>query len=112
MDLTRVLQLEVRGFLILLAVTLVWKMLTRQIPLDGLLADKNDSRQVSAERVQLLVSTLAVSGAYIVQTMHGTSGTMPNISPQWLYLMGGSSSIYAGVKAFKFFNSRATTGRN
>ena len=100
MDPISILHWEGLGFLYLLAAILVLKLLTRQISLGGLFARKNDGAPVSAERIQLLVTTLAVSGKYLSDALHSTNGSLPNVSSQMLYVFVGSSGIYASVKAF------------
>jgi len=50
-----ILHLEVQWFLLLLAATFAYRMLTRRIPLNGLLSNTADGQQVSPERVQLLI---------------------------------------------------------
>ncbi len=99
MDPVSLLEHELHAFLILLAAILVFRLLTRKIQLAGLLNRKEDAARVSPERVQLLLATLAVSAKYLGSVVHGTTGTMPEVSREWLYLFGGSSGIYASVKA-------------
>jgi hypothetical protein len=93
------LQLEMRGFLILLAAIVAFKMLTGRIHLSGLLARKQDGGQVSPERIQLLLATMAMGAKYLSSVLHASNGAMPDVSPNWLYVFGGSSGIYASVKA-------------
>jgi len=100
MDPITILRWEGQGFLALLAMILVYRMLTGQIILAGLLRRKNDEAAVSPERVQLLLATLALSAKYLGSVVHNTSGAMPDVSPQWLYVFGASSGVYASVKAF------------
>ena len=106
MDPISILHWEGLGFLYLLAAILAFKLLTRQIYLGGLFARKSDGTPVSPERIQLLVATLAVSGTYLGDALHSTSGTMPDVSPQMLYVFAGSSGIYASVKAFTTLRSK------
>src|ERR1700753_2844539 len=93
------LRWEGKGFLALLAITIVYRMLTGEINLNGLLQRKDGKGDVSPERVQLLIATLALSAKYVGEVAHSTSGALPDISPQWLYAFGASSGIYASVKA-------------
>jgi hypothetical protein len=99
MDPITILRWEGLGFLVLLAMILVYRMLTGQIILAGLFRRKDDQGAVSPERVQLLLATLALSGKYLGSVLHNTNGSLPDISPQWLYLFGASSGLYASVKA-------------
>jgi hypothetical protein len=99
MDPIHILQFEVKAFLFSMTAILGFKMLTRRIGLNGLLLRKQDNGQVSPERIQLLLATIAMSAKYISETVHGSSGVMPDVSPGWLYLFGVSSGIYVSVKA-------------
>ena len=105
MDPIHILRLESLGFLCLLAATLVYRMLTGRIPLSRLLARKDGSSGASPERVQLLVATLALSAKYVSEVIHGSSGVLPDVSAQWLYVFGGSCGIYASVKAYTTLRS-------
>lgn len=106
----RLLHYEVRGFLLLLAALLVYRALTGQLALNGLLSDPLKPQSVSPARVQLLLATLTICFQYLSQASHGNGTAMPNISPQWLLVFGASSGIYAAVKASKFWtnNSKST----
>lgn len=104
MTLTRLLHFELLGFLYALAAVVLFQMATRRINLDGLITHKDGTYQVSPERLQLLLATIAASATYFTQVATNTSGTMPDVGPQWLYLMGGSSGIYAAGKAWAFYN--------
>ena len=104
MLLTRILHFELLGFLWVLAGVVVYQIATRQINMDGLITHKDGSDQVSPARIQLLLATLAASATYFSQVAANTSGTMPDVNPQWLYLMGGSSGIYVAGKAWTFYN--------
>jgi hypothetical protein len=101
-----ILRLEGSGFLTLLAAILIYRMLTRQISLAGLLGRKDMRAGVSPERVQLLVATITLCVKYVGEVLHSTDGRMPDVSPQWLYVFGSSSGIYASVKAIKTFRSK------
>jgi hypothetical protein len=95
-----ILGLEFRGFLALLAATLAYRMLTRRISLGGLFADKVRDQDVSPERVQLLITTIAVGARIVGQAAHG-SNVLPEVSPAELAVFGASSGIYMSVKAAK-----------
>jgi hypothetical protein len=58
---------------------------------------------VSPERVQLLVLTIAAGMAYINQVAAGDGATLPDVPNNWLYLFGGSSSLYAAGKLWRTF---------
>jgi hypothetical protein len=104
MPLTRILHLELLGFLFALAAVVAYQILTRQINTVGLLSSKDGSGQTSPERIQLLLATLATAATYLGEALKSTNGTLPDVSNNWLYLMGGSSGIYAVRKAWKMWN--------
>jgi len=104
MPVTQVLHLEAMGFLYALAVVVVYKIVTRQINMEGLITHKDGSGRVSPERIQLLLATIAASATYLTDALSSTNGSLPDVSPQWLYLIGGSSSIYVAGKAWAFHN--------
>jgi len=106
MSLSRVLDVEVLGFLYLLAAVVFVQILTRRINTGGLIKQKNQSKRVSPERIQLLLATIAASATYFSQVRSSTSGTLPDISPQWLYVFGGSSGIYVAGKALTTYISK------
>jgi hypothetical protein len=104
MPITRILHFELLGFLYALAAVVVYQMLTGGINLSGMLSSKDGSGQTSPERIQLLLATLVTSATYLTEVAKNTSGTLPDISNNFLYLMGGSSGIYALRKAWKTWN--------
>jgi hypothetical protein len=106
MDPVHILRLTEQGFLYLLLTIIVLKLLTRRINLSGLFGRKSGTGQVSPERIQLLLATLALSVKYLNDVVHSSNGAMPDISANWLYTFGGSSGIYASVKALTTLKSR------
>jgi hypothetical protein len=100
------MQLEFEGFFAALVATLAYRMLTRRIWMKGLFANKLTGQQVSPERVQLFVATLAVSGRYLGQVLHNTSGVMPDVNAGMVSVFGASGSVYAGVKVFKMMGMK------
>ena len=100
MSVIDMLSLVAFGFISALVAALVFKCFTRQINLRGLLVHKDGSGRVSPERVQLLIATIAAAAGYVSDLSVNTSGAMPDISGSWLYLMSGSSAIYAMGKAY------------
>jgi len=95
MTVAHILHLEVMGFLWALAGIVVYRILTRRIKIDGLLSEDNDPGKVSAGRVQLLLATFAASATYLAKVANATDGNMPDIDPNWLYVLGGSGGIFA-----------------
>ena len=106
MQVTSILDFEGRWFLLLLSVILIYRMLTRRINLRGLFLRKDGSKSVSPERVQLLLATMVISANYLSLVAHASGNRMPDVSPQWLYLMGGSSGIYVVGKALTLFRNK------
>ena len=110
MPIARILHFEVLGFLYALGAVVIYQMLTGRINVSGLLTKKDQSNQTSPERIQLLLATLAASASYLGEVAKNTSGTMPDISNNWLYLMGGSGGIYALRKAWNTWNRSKQLG--
>ena len=84
----------------------VWKMITGEISLDGLLDSKDGrgNRSYSVERAQLLVFTLLVAGKYVlavIQNPHRDS--LPDLPVELVAVLGGSQAIYVGGKAWSRF---------
>ncbi len=104
MSLNRIFHFELLGFLFALGAVVLYKIATRGINTEGLITHKDGSMQVSPARIQLLLATIAASATYLSQVTSSTTGTMPDVSPQMLYLMGGSSGIYVAGKAWTFYN--------
>jgi hypothetical protein len=99
-----ILEIEGWGFLGLLGAIMTYRLLTRQVNLSGLLLRKNGSGSPSPERVQLLLATLAVSGKFLSEVFQSPdSDRLPDIGPQWLYVLGGSSAVYVLGKALTTF---------
>jgi hypothetical protein len=100
MSLIRILHFELLGFLCALAAVVLFQLATGRINLNGLVTQKDGSYQVSPERIQLLLATIAASATYFSQVVTSTTGNLPDVSSQWLYLFGGSSGIYVAGKAW------------
>jgi len=100
MSVAKLLYWEMLGFLVGLVCLLAWRMLTGQMALRGLLMRKDGRGQrVSPERVPLLLATLGLSGYVLVQVFEGGLRSFPDVGWQWVAVFGGSSGLYAGVKA-------------
>ena len=107
MSILRVLHYELSGFLFALAIVVAFQIITRRINLAGVLSQKDpdNPNQTSPERVQLLLTTIAASATYLGEVAKNTDSTMmPDVSNQWLYLLGGSSTIYMLRKAWTSWN--------
>ncbi len=109
MDPIRILRFEGFAFLCAVLFLLAYRLLTRRINLSGLLGDGSETGAVSPERVQLLVTTIAVSVNILRTALHGTANAFPKISPATLTIFGASSFTYLGVKAFKMLGPGGTS---
>ena len=109
MTLARILDWEATAFLGALLAVVVMQLLTGHIRLQGLLREKDGSGAASPERVQLLFATLATATRLLGGFSQASTGTLPAPEAGWLYLMGGSSSIYAARKLYRFIRSRKTS---
>jgi len=107
MSIARVLHYEVLGFLFVLAAVVAYQLLTGRINTLGLLQQKDGSEQTSPERIQLLLATIAASASYAAEAAHSTGPNLPDISNNWLYLMGGSSGIYVLRKAWVTWSGKS-----
>ncbi len=89
-------------FLILMGIMLVviYRILTGQINTNGLLLDKNNTKdkQVSPGRVQLLLFTVIGALYYITQILANPK-ILPEIPSEYLYILAGSNVAYLGGKA-------------
>ena len=108
MQVTSILHFEGWVFLSLLGAIVAYRLLTGRINLRGLFSRKGSSNSVSPERIQLLLATLVMSADYLTSVAHATGSAMPDVTPQWLYLMGGSSGIYVVGKALTTLRSKTT----
>jgi hypothetical protein len=100
MPITRILHLEMLGFLFVLFAVIAYMMVAGRISLSGLLRRKDGSGQLSPAPIQLLIMTLAVCAGYLVEVVYSARGNIPDVSISSLYLLGGSSSIYLARKAW------------
>lgn len=105
MEPMRILRIEGMAFVVLLSALLAYRLLTREINLDGLLRNRRGA-PVSPERVQLLVATIAVSFKFLATAMHGTGNSLPEVDAATLSVFGASSGVYAGVKALRAIRMR------
>jgi hypothetical protein len=102
MSITHILHFEALGFLYGMLAIVAYQMLTGRIRLSALLSrkGKTDPNQTNPERIQLLLATIATSASYLSEVRQSTSTNLPDIDNNWLYLMGGSSSLYLLRKAW------------
>ena len=106
----RILHIEALAFLYGLAAVVGYQLLTGQINLQGILRRKDGSGQSSPERIQLLIATIAAAARYLTAVAQAPPGILPDIDPGWLYLMGGSSSLYVLHKAWNISQAAKQLG--
>jgi hypothetical protein len=106
MSFSQILHYELLSFLYLLAAVVVYQMLTGRINTTGLLEQKDGSEGTSPERIQLLLATIAAAAGYLSKVPNAPNGQLPEISNDWLYVMGGSSALYILRKSWVAWNSK------
>jgi hypothetical protein len=98
-----IVRLELTFILGLLALVVVYKILTGAINMRGLLDDKK-THALSPERVQLLVFTVMGAGYYLMLAIEqAPNGRLPDFPGEALLLVGGSQVVYLGGKARAHF---------
>jgi hypothetical protein len=86
--------------LLILALTLAYRIITGSIDVTTLLSD-GVSGQASTSRFQLMVFTFMVAFSYLIFLLHSLAtpgGTMPEIPWSLLALVGVSAATYAAGK--------------
>lgn len=101
MSLVRVLGLEAVALVYAMAALVAYRLLTSQINIRGLLLDKSGSGLVRPERVQLMITTIAVAGKFLVDAFTSKTPALPTVDSNWLYVLGGSSGIYVVRKTYE-----------
>ena len=101
MSATNFLNLEAIAFLYALAFIVGYRLLTGRIRLKGLFVSKAGPHAVRAERVQLLLTTIAFSVKYLGDVTHSSNGDFPTLDRGWYYVFGSSSGIYLARKAYE-----------
>jgi hypothetical protein len=125
MSFTRIIwfaRLEAIVFLGGLAAIIAYRMLTGGINTKYLLygTQKDGTKYLSAERVQLLLFTLWTAIAYLLQVADlikqaaktGEAVGLPHISTQTLALLGGSHAIYLVGKAYTMLFKKTAKENN
>lgn len=86
-----------------LAMVVAYQALRGRITLRGMLNDKTSGR-LDPGRVQLLCSTLLLSGALLMSLEHGKGTPTVSVPSDWLLaLFGGSQGIYLVRKTLQVF---------
>jgi hypothetical protein len=111
MSTSHILGLEASIFVYALAAIVASKLLNSTINMRGLLSDKSQPSRISPERVQLLLATISLSIQYVHVAATSPNGSFPKLGSGWLYLFGGSSSIYAVRKAVESRRVKKHSGR-
>jgi hypothetical protein len=111
-SLVKIVRWEILSFLVALAATVVFQLLTGRINMNGLLRVKlGESRgNLSPPRVQLLLATLGAAMYYVLATLETAKmGKLPELPDAWPAVLGGSNLIYLGGKAYaRFFTEDRT----
>jgi len=103
MPVATILHYEGWGFICLVGVIVVYRLLTGRISMAGIFGDKSGAPGTSPERVQLFLATLSLGVTYLGEVAKCTSAKMPDVSTDWLVLFGASSGVYVSVKGLKTF---------
>ena len=109
--LLQVVRWEVSLFLLALAGIVAFQLLTGRINTNKLISAKAGSSKgnVSPERIQLLLTTLAAAAFYVMQVANSPkSGQLPDVPTTWPAAIGGSNLIYLAGKAYARFFSNST----
>jgi hypothetical protein len=104
-----ILHLELLGFIYCFAALVAFQIFTRRINMVGLLSQMGNDTNVSPGRVQLLLATIAVSATYLSAVASWKSGSVPDISSNWIHIFGGSGGIYAIEKAWVTWKQSKST---
>ena len=101
MSITQALNFEGLAFLYALAFLIGYRLLTGQINAKGLLASKTGRPSVRPERVQLLLTTIALSAKYLGDVSQARDGNFPSLDNTWYYVFGSSSGVYLSRKIYE-----------
>ncbi len=99
-NVARILDWELLAFVGGIGAVVFLQLLQGQINLRGVLLEKDGSEALSPARVQLLVATLAASMQYLSKLADASGNALPEVGAVWVYLLGGSSGIYAARKIY------------
>ncbi|HEX2060192.1 MAG TPA: hypothetical protein VHK90_05590 [Thermoanaerobaculia bacterium] len=97
-----VVRAEIVWFVSLLALVIVYKLLTGGIVTDGLLSNADGTVSVTA--VQLLFFTILGAGHYLLRVLETrASGVLPPVGTEILVLVSASQAIYSGTQGLPPF---------
>jgi hypothetical protein len=91
------LRYEIFGLIAVILLVVIYQMLTGRININKLLTDKKTG-QTSSSRIQQLFFTAFIA-MYYVYLSYKDPSRFPELPPEILYLMGGSSALYLSDKA-------------
>jgi hypothetical protein len=97
----KALNLESLVFLYALAFLIGYRLLTGGINAKGLLTSKIGRATVRPERVQLLLTTIALAAKYLGDVARTSDGNFPVLDRTWFYAFGSSSGVYLGRKIYE-----------
>ena len=97
--LSRIAQWEVILFIGGMGILILLRLLTGEINTRYLLWGRREdgTRYFSPERVQLLMITLGAAARYLTAVLHDPY-KFPEVSDEWLAVLGGSHILYLGGK--------------
>jgi hypothetical protein len=99
-----VLRYELFFFLITLVVIVGYRMITKQINVEGLLLDKTSGRTFSPGRLQMLIVSMSVAIYYLMLIMDIKDTTrLPDMPNEFILALGGSHGIYLMGKLYGRF---------
>lgn len=115
-NLAAVIMWSAKLWLVVLFGVIAYQLLTGQINTKGLLWGQTGSGNsyFSPERVQLLLSTLAMASYYLGLVLQNST-KLPDVDPNWIAALGGSHALYLGGKAYAMMavgRKNGTTGGN
>ena len=102
-----ILRYELLILLLVLIAIIAYKLLMRQINVDGLLLDKTNGQAISPSRVQMLVVTVMIGVYYMFQVMKTeVPGRFPDLPNELMIALGGSHAIYLSGKLYDMLAAR------
>ena len=102
-----ILRYELLILLLVLIAIIAYKLLVRQINVDGLLLDKANGQAISPSRVQMLVVTVMIGVYYMFQVMKSeVPGRFPDLPNEFMIALGGSHAIYLSGKLYDMLAAR------
>jgi len=102
-----ILRYELLILLLVLVAIIAYKLLVRQINIDGLLIDKANGQAISPSRVQMLIVTVMIGIYYMFQVMKTeVPGRFPDLPNELMIALAGSHAIYLSGKLYDMLAAR------